>query len=134
MSHDELLAAAMQYYEKYRIASAELNELRNTFRYTADELNRTKTECGVLTIKVDSLTTENIRLQNQVNKFKKNCFGRKSEKMNGKTTVMNLMILFQRKWMKLFPHAKSRKIIIAETQKRERQKGLHANRSKKKKR
>lgn len=84
MSHDELLAAAMQYYEKYRIASAELNELRNTFRYTADELSRTKTECGVLTIKVDSLTMENIRLQNQANKFKKNCFGRKSEKMNGK--------------------------------------------------
>ena len=85
MSHDELLAAAMQYYEKYCIARAELDELKNTFRYTADELNRTKAEYGDLAIKADTLSRENIRLQNQANEFRKNRFGRKSEKMNGKS-------------------------------------------------
>lgn len=84
MSYADLIAVALKYYEKCSRLRAELDELKNTFSYTADELKKAKAECEDLAITVDVLNHENTRLQNQADELKKNRFGRKSEKMDGK--------------------------------------------------
>lgn len=85
MCFEAVVDAAVGYYEKYCELRAEMDETDQMYGYTASELMKYKADYEEVSALAVSLQQENVRLQNQTDELRKNRFGRKSEKMDGKT-------------------------------------------------